>query len=107
MFFCADISKNLAVCNFTGLHPLPKKKPTPVVLHRQRVNNCIKTTKNRWCYTKPNIRGRFSALLGPHQHALARMQIYDDHKVKTTARTMRKSQVHSLNIRNSGIYIVE
>ncbi len=54
-----------------------------------------------WCCTKPNKRGRNSALLGPHQHALARMQVYDHHTVKTTVRTMWKSQIHSHNIRNS------
>ncbi len=54
---------------------------------------------------KPYERGRVSALLGPHWHALARMQIYDDHTVKTNARTMWKSQIHSHNIQNSGIDI--
>ncbi len=53
--------------------------------------------KIKWCCAKPNKRGRFSALLGPHQHALARMYIYDDRTVKKAARTMPKSHIHSQN----------
>ncbi len=52
---------------------------------------------------KPCKRGHVSALLGPHQHALARILIYEGHAVTTTAQTMRKSQIHSHSIRNSGL----
>ncbi len=45
------------------------------------------------CVT-PNKLGHVSALLGPHRYTLARMKIFDDHIVKPTARTMRKSQIH-------------
>ncbi len=55
--------------------------------------------KWRWC-AKP-----ISTLLGPHQLALARLKNHDDHTAKKTVRTMWKSQIHSYNIRNSGIYI--
>ncbi len=56
-----------------------------------------------WSCKTPNKRGRVSALLEPLQHALARMEIYDDRTVKTTARTLRKLQIHSHNLRHSSL----
>ncbi len=38
-----------------------------------------------WSCVVSNKRGRVSALLGPHQHALVSMLIFDDHAVKRTA----------------------
>ncbi len=65
----------------------------------------VKCGRFVWCYMKPNKRGRVSALLVSYQDVLARMLIHDDHTIKTTVRTNRKLQIHSHNIRNSGICI--
>ncbi len=53
------------------------------------------------CYKRESV----SALLGFHHQALPRMRIHADQTVKTPVITMRKPQIHSHNIRKSGVYI--
>ncbi len=51
-------------------------------------------------WNKQNV-DRFRPFLAPNQHAQARMLIHDDLSIKTTVRTMRKSENHSHKIQNS------